>query len=553
MKSDSSEPEIAVVGAGPVGLACAARLASFGVRCVVFDKAAYLLRKGSKACLIQGDALEVLDKVGCAEQIAYEGIPWRVAHTYIKDVEMITQPFPERSGFAQFVNISQYRIEQVLLQFVEKSPYTDILWSHEVTGVCNDDTAVTLVVNTPAGEKRFSFAYVVACDGVNSRLRDLTGVEFTGYTHQSRFLITDIRANIARTKERHFFFDSHFNPGRQVVMHPQPDNIWRIDWQLAPGADIEQEKRNGALDARIRRVIGDIPYEIDWISTYRFNQRVIRQFKVGRIIFAGDAAHSLPPYGSRGMNSGIQDADNLAWKIAYVLHGHANEGLLDSYHAERYPAALENLRVTEATMKFMVPPNRFKRLQRRIIFKLAVPFKSVRRLVNHGKMAEPYTYKDVNIFVSPVASPLIGAFSPDARIFIDDVKSRLRRLFGAEFVCLFFGTPNEAREFIEANRDLSSSVPCRFVVAFPKGGEVASFPVPVTVITYDEILLFRQFYDGHAACWYLVRPDGHVVAKDFLQSSADFETTLVKCSGAVGMGPHAEPVRRGPLESTAVA
>jgi 3-(3-hydroxy-phenyl)propionate hydroxylase len=521
---------VGIVGAGPVGLALAARLATMGIDSVLLDKAPHLLRKGSKACLIQGDVLEILDKVGCASRIAYEGIHWRIAHTYIKDVEMITQQFPERVGFGQFVNISQYRIEQELLKFLSAHPHADIRWSHEVTGVEQHQDAATLTVATPDGEQRLSFDYVVACDGVHSKLRALTNVAFTGYTHGDRFLITDIRANIARSKERHFFFDSHYNPGRQLVMHPQPDNIWRIDWQLAPDTDIEQEKRNGKLDARIRRVIGDIPYQIEWLSTYRFNQRVVERFRLGRIFFAGDAAHSLPPYGSRGMNSGIQDADNLAWKLAYVLNGHAGDKLLDSYHAERYPAALENLRVTEATMKFMVPPTRFLRIQRSLIFKLAVPFKSMRRLVDHGKMAEPFSYRESSLIDASADSPLLGQFAPDAKIYIDGEKSRLRKLFGDAFVCLFFGTPNEARQFAALTRDLTPPVPLRFVAAFPQGAQAGLCAPHIKVATYDDILFFRNFYSGKAS-WYLVRPDGHIASRQSLPAAAELKEILAHCAG----------------------
>lgn len=537
---------VGIVGAGPVGLALAARLATMGIRSGLLELAPHLRKKGSKACLIQGDVLEVLDKAGCADRIADEGIHWRIAHTYVRDVEMITQHFPERVGFGQFVNISQYRIEQELLAFVEANPYVDILWSHEVTALAQQEDAVTLTVATPQGGQQLSFAYVVACDGVRSKLRELTKVAFAGYTHQDRFLITDIRANIARTKERHFFFDSHFNPGRQLVMHPQPDNIWRIDWQLAPDTDIEEEKRTGKLDARIRRVIGDIPYTIEWLSTYRFNQKVVEQFKVGRVFFAGDAAHSLPPYGSRGMNSGIQDADNLAWKLAYALQGHSGEALLESYHAERYPAALENLRVTEATMKFMVPPSRFKRLQRSLIFKLAVPFKSVRKLVDHGKMAEPFKYAASSLFPSAASSPLVGQFAPDASIVIDGVKTRLRKLFGDGFVCLFFGTRDEASAFLAVAQKQPSPVPVKFVAAFPRGGFIKPFREDITVATYDDILFFRNFHDGKAA-WYLVRPDGHIATRQSLADAASFNDILAQCAACPAMAEQSGMIRKSAM------
>ncbi|MDN3576660.1 FAD-dependent monooxygenase [Chitinimonas viridis] len=532
MTLTSHTSRVGIVGAGPVGLTLAARLATQGIPSIVLDKSPHLMPKGSKACLIQGDVLEVLDKIGCADRIAEEGIHWRVAHTYIKDVEMITQTYPERVGFGQFVNISQYRIEQELLAYVEQSPLTEVRWSHEVTAVAQHDGYVGISVTTPEGDQTLTFDYLVACDGVRSKLRDLTGVEFTGYTHQDRFLITDIRANIPRTKERHFFFDSRFNPGRQLVMHPQPDNIWRIDWQLAPGADIDKEQADGRLDARIRKVIGDIPYKIEWLSTYRFNQRVVERFKLGRIFFAGDAAHSLPPYGSRGMNSGIQDADNLSWKLAYVLDGKADERLLDSYHDERYPAAVENLRVTEATMRFMAPPTRWERLRRSAIFQLAVPFKGIRRLVDHGKMAEPFVYENGTLYSHAANHPLVGQFAPDGSIYLDGTRSRLRKLFGDGFVCLFFGTQAESDAFSAMTRQLPVPVPLKYVLTHTKGTPPPSADDGTTVAAYDDILFYRKFYTGEPA-WYLIRPDGHIATRGALNDALRLREAVLHSSACL--------------------
>lgn len=534
MNSISTNPEslapVGIVGAGPVGMTLAARLANMGIPSVIMDKFPHLMKKGSKACLIQGDALEVLDKIGCADQIAHEGIHWRIAHTYIRDVEMITQEFPERVGFGQFVNISQYRIEQELLAFLEATPLATLLWSHEVSGISQTKDRVKVDLLHEGDKKSLSFRYLVACDGVHSKIRDLTGVKFAGYTHQDRFLITDIKANIARTKERHFFFDSNYNPGRQLVMHPQPDNIWRIDWQLAPDTDVEAERQNGKLDQRIRKVIGDVPYHIEWLSTYRFNQKVVEQFRLQNIFFAGDAAHSLPPYGSRGMNSGIQDADNLAWKLASVLQGKGTDALLDSYHAERYPAALENLRVTEATMRFMVPPTFIRRLHRRILFSLSVPFKSVRRLVDHGKMAEPFVYRNSSLIPKDVKNPLIGQYAPDGRIFLGKRKSRLRKLFDHQFVCLFFGSQDEAGRFVGTVNQMELPIPVKLVTAFPAGHEIGPMPANVTVATYDDILTYQSFYDGRAA-WYLVRPDGHIATRRNLDEASALKNILAQCAG----------------------
>ncbi|MBP2326416.1 2-polyprenyl-6-methoxyphenol hydroxylase-like FAD-dependent oxidoreductase [Kibdelosporangium banguiense] len=518
---------VGIVGAGPIGLVAALRLASFGVRSVILETRPELLKQGSKACLIQGDALEILDKVGCAKQVADESVRWHIGHTYVRGKEIRRTEFDIPVGYGPFHNISQYRIEQVLLERVEANPLTEVWWGHNVTAVSQDEDGVTVLAETQHGRKDNRFAYLVACDGVRSTLREIVGVEWTGYSHKDRFLITDIKAVLPLAKERHFHYDPPFNPGRQLVMHPQPDDVWRIDWQLPPDADIEAEQRDGRLDRRIRAVIGDIPYEIDWLSTYRFHQRVVDRLKVGRIFFAGDAAHALPPYGSRGMNSGIQDADNLAWKLALVLAGKARESLLDTYHTERYAAAEENLRITEATIRFMVPPSRWKHMLRNTLLFLAPPVKSLRRHVNSGRMAEPHVYRESPIVEPPGDSPVLGSFAPDGKVIIDTRKVRLRTLLGHDFVGLYFGSDPAA-----AVRFAHEALPTRSVLVLPDGVQPQGLPDDVTVV-YEKDSKLRASYGATDGTWFLIRPDGHVAATGNAADASRFAEVLRRASDGI--------------------
>jgi 3-(3-hydroxy-phenyl)propionate hydroxylase len=503
---------VGIVGAGPVGLACAARLASFGIGSVVLESEPALRPQGSKACLIQGDVLEILDKVGCAGQVAAEGVRWNVARTYVRGVEIVKTVYRIPVGYGPFINISQYRIEQILLDRVQSDAECRVLWSHRVSGLRQDGDGVLIEAQTPDGPRGYRFRYVVAADGVRSAMRDLAGAEWTGYSHGDLFLITDLQADVPFTRERHFHYDPPFNPGRQLVAHAQPDRIWRIDWQLAPDADIEAEKRNGELDRRIRRVIGDIPYEIKWLSTYRFHQRVVREFRAGRVFFAGDAAHALPPYGARGMNSGLQDADNLAWKLAYVLRGIAPENLLDSYHAERHAAALGNLRVTEATIQFMVPPSAWRRRMRQVILATSLVIPAVRQHVNSGTMAAPHIYTDSPIVAAAGRRPLTGMFAPDGLVRSDGRRLRLRTLFGHELVVLYSarGTA-DGGEFAARAAPRIAGLPAAITLLLPPG----QAPPPgdgcfTPRLIYDDHPSLRADYPpGH---WFLVRPDGHVAA-----------------------------------------
>ncbi|SDN52788.1 FAD-dependent monooxygenase [Geodermatophilus sp. DSM 45219] len=544
--SRTDEP-LVVVGAGPVGLVTALRLADHGVRSIVLDAKPALQKQGSKACLIQGDVLEVLDKFGCAAPIAAEGVTWTVARTYVRDREIRSAHYAPGPGFGPFVNISQHRIEQVLLAAAERHPLVEVRWGHEVVGLEQDREAVTLRLTGPEGPDRLTAAYVVACDGVRSRLRELTGVRWTGYTHRDRFLITDIRARLDLPKERHFHYDPACNPGRQLVMHPQPDETWRIDWQLPPDADIEAEQVNGEFDRRVRAVIGDVPYEVDWVSTYRFHQRVVEHMRVGRVFFAGDAAHALPPYGSRGMNSGIQDADNIAWKLALVYQGQAEADLLESYHVERHAAARENLAVTEATIRFMIPPTRWRRWTRAVLLGLSGALPAARDRVNSGRMAEPFVYRE-----SPIVrgddpqQPLVGSFAPDARVAAAHSGTRLRRFFGAGFVGLVTAPDDSAAAAaVTAMRAQAWSQPASLVVVLPASGAATQLSelADVVVLRDVESQVRAGYGGGGTTCW-LVRPDGHIAAASTDPES--FASLLQACSrGPAGPAVKASTSTKG--------
>jgi 2-polyprenyl-6-methoxyphenol hydroxylase-like FAD-dependent oxidoreductase len=223
----------------------------------------------------------------------------------------------------------------------------------------------------------------------------LFGIDFPGRSHRDRFLIADVRAAMPFPRdERRFFFDPPQNPGRTMLVHPQPDDEWRIDWQVPGDTDAEEERRSGRLDDRIRQIVGDAAYELAWVTAYRFQQRVAERWRSGRAFLAGDAAHLFSPFGARGMNSGVEDAVNLGWRLALVRTGEADERLLDGYEHERRRAALENLRITAATMRFMAPPTALHRFVRDSILRGSLHSAALRRRVDSGRLAEPAVYED---------------------------------------------------------------------------------------------------------------------------------------------------------------
>jgi 2-polyprenyl-6-methoxyphenol hydroxylase-like FAD-dependent oxidoreductase len=384
---------VLIVGAGPVGMTLALELARYDVPSVLLDAKPHLEPEGSRAMVIARHTIETFLRLGCGEQVLAKGVALSSARTYFRDLELFHVKFPGagEGEIPRFLNLQQTYVEQYLHEQVAASPLIQVDWDSEVTGLDQDAEGVTLTLREGASLRG---AYAVACDGAHSAVRKLVRIEFTGRSFRDRFLIVDIRAELPFPNERRFFFDPPTNRGRQMLIHPQPDCEWRIDWQVPSETDAEAERGSGRLDRRIRALVGATPYELVWLTAYRFHERVAVRFRAGRVFLGGDAAHLFAPFGARGMNSGVEDARNLGWKLALVLAGEAPNVLLDSYEAERRPAALENLRVTSATMRFLAPPTPLHRALRNAILRASVRSRSARRFVNSGKLAEPAVLGD---------------------------------------------------------------------------------------------------------------------------------------------------------------
>lgn len=385
---------VLIVGAGPVGLTLALELARFDVPTVVFDAKPDATAEGSRAIVLARHALATFVRLGCGAPMLDKAVVLSRARTYYHDTELFCVEFPrEREGeLPRFVNLQQTYTEAALLDEVARTPTVEVRWNAHVSDLRQDGEGVTVLLS---GAREVRGSHVVGCDGARSMLRDLLGVGFPGRSHRDRFLIADVRAEMPFPRdERRFFFDPPQNPGRTMLVHPQPDDEWRIDWQVPGDTDAEAERGSGRLDERIRRVAGHGEYELVWLTAYRFHQRVADRWRSGRAFLAGDAAHLFSPFGARGMNSGVEDAVNLGWRLALVRAGEADDRLLDGYERERRTAALENLRVTAATMRFMAPPTLLHRLKREAILRGSLRSALLRRHVNSGRLAEPAVYAD---------------------------------------------------------------------------------------------------------------------------------------------------------------
>lgn len=499
---------VVVVGAGPVGLTLAGRLAQHGVAVTVLEAGGRLRGAGSKALCMQRETLEVWARLGVGEQVAARGIHWTLGRTYYRDRELFRTPLPSTGDdhFPPFVNVSQSEVEALLLARAEELGVT-VHWGRPVTGLEQDAGGVRVTAGAD-----FEAAYAVGADGVRSTVRERLGIGFPGHSYADRFLIADVRADLPFPRERRFFFDPPFNPGRTVLVHPQPDSVWRIDWQVPPDVDAEAERASGALDRRIRAVVSDRDYELVWLTGYRFAQRLADRFRLGRVFLAGDAAHAMSPFGARGLNSGVADAENLAWKLARVLAGRAPAALLDSYQVERRAAAAVNLAVTGATMRFMVPPTPLRRRLRNAVLRGSVRVPALRRRVDSGRLAEPFRYA-----ASPVVEPGLGQVAPDAPL----PGGRLRDHLGRDFVALLV-LPTGAGP----------------------GGEGGGLD-GVLVVAADSAAGRRYAPDGVPAggrLW-LIRPDGHLAARRDPVPGADLGALVAELTTAASGGarPPAQP------------
>jgi 3-(3-hydroxy-phenyl)propionate hydroxylase len=410
---------VVIVGAGPVGLALAIDLAQQGVATVVLDDN-NVVSVGSRAICWSKRSLEILDRLGIGDSCRAKGVTWQVGRTFHRDAEIWNFDLLPEAGHKMpaFVNLQQYYVEQYLVERAQDFPaLIDLRWKNRVTGLAQTADAVTVTIDTPDGPYALETDHLIACDGARSPVRAMMGLAFEGEPFDEQFLIADIEMTSAMPAERWFWFEPTFHPGQSALLHKQPDNIYRIDLQLGPDADAEAERQPDRIIPRIAQVVGHGDFRLDWASIYRFQCRRLAQFVQGRVIFAGDSAHVVSPFGARGGNGGLQDVDALGWRLGAVAQGRATPAILQDYDQERQHGADENIAASARTTRFMTPAAGVERTFRDAILHLAAKAPFARPLVNSGRLSRPCTYPldapdDARL---PVTSRP-GSVAPDAAI-----------------------------------------------------------------------------------------------------------------------------------------
>ena len=532
---------VVVVGAGPVGLALALdlaqRLQPAGQRVLLLDND-HRLSTGSRAICFAKRTLEIFDRLGVGQPLVDAGVSWNVGRVFfgsepVYAFDLLPEPGHQRPAF---INLQQYAVEGELVQRALAQANLDIRWKHQVCGLTPLTDHVALEVDTPDGRYTLHAQHLAACDGSRSTLRSLMGLETTGRVFQDRFLIADVHIDgelfEAGRSERWFWFDPPFHPGQSVLLHRQPEGVWRIDFQLGWQTDPEAEKRPEAIIPRVQALLRqgfgrDVPFRLVWASVYTFACQRMQRFRHGRVFFAGDAAHGVSPFGARGANSGVQDADNLAWKLAAVLQdqvrGAQAERLLDSYASEREFAADENLLNSTRATDFITPKSEISRLFRAATLQLARQHPFARRLVNSGRLSVPATLD---------GSPLS---TPDAETDAEAWPAALRPGAPAlDAPLLKNGQPTWLLQELHA---LAGTAVLLVI------GPAPAWPCPVPVLAVDgdtladvQGLLAQRYAGGTQATGqvgaaYLLRPDAHVAARWREPSAAAVQAALQRMLG----------------------
>ena len=521
-----------VIGAGPVGLAAAidARLQGLDVLVLDDDKTVSV---GSRAVCYAKRSLEILDRLGIANEACQLGVSWNIGRTFLEEDEVYQFNLVPDAGHKRpgMINLQQYHIEEMLIARA-LALGADIRWQHKVTAVTRHDDHATLKVETPDGSFDIEADWLVVADGARSPIRRHLGLDIEGRVFQDRFLIADVIMKADYPAERWFWFDPPFHPKQSVLLHKQSNNVWRIDFQLGWDADPEEEKKSEKVIPRLQAMLGDDrPFELEWVSIYTFQCRRMTDFRHGRVLFVGDAAHQVSPFGARGANSGFQDADDLMWKLGLVIKGKTSEKLLDTYAHDRQFAADENIMNSTRSTDFITPKSRTSRTFRNAVLSLAKHHPFARKLVNSGRLSVP-SFLTGSVLNTTDADEFAGQMVPgapmdDAPIKVQGQDTWLLDQVGKGFAALLFvdAVPSaETLATIQALRQGPVPVDTLIVSATPCQVEGAK-------VLWDAQGWMVRRYDAQPGTTYLLRPDQHVVARWRQWSLTALQTALKRAIG----------------------
>ncbi|WP_238366686.1 FAD-dependent monooxygenase [Mesobacterium pallidum] len=501
---------VAIVGAGPVGMTAALGLARAGVRCVLFDAKA-TFNDGSRAICVSRSSFHILERLGAVAPFLEKALPWTTGRSFYRGRQILEFDMPDSGSekFRPMYNIQQQFIEAYLWEAVAREPLIETRWQSRVNGVQDMDGGVRLSVEDPTGSYDFAADWLLAADGARSAVRAMRGLRLKGENYEGRYVIADVQMAHDYPTIRRALFDPDCRRGGTVLVHRQPDDIWRIDYQLGEGEDATEAVREEVVRASVAAVLEEIghqgPWELEWWSIYSANTLALDDYRDGRVFFVGDSAHIVPIFGVRGLNNGLADADNIAWKLARVVRGRAPEQLLDSYSPERRGATLDVFENASKSARFMTPPSVGWTLMRDAALGLALDHPWAGQLANPRQMT-PYTYADSPVVAADdprfAGGPVPGAALPETRVEGGFLSDRL----GPGFTLL------------ACDPALTVTHPDLHTVILPPDSEAA------------------RMLSAAPRTAYLVRPDGHIAAR---WARAETDTIRAALDHALGGDPDA--------------
>ena len=505
-----------VIGAGPVGLAAAIDSRLQGLDVLLFDEEDSV-SIGSRAVCYAKRALEILDRLGVGDTIVDKGVSWNVGRTFMREEEVYRFNLVPDAGHKRpgMINLQQYHLEEALVRRAEVLG-VDLRWKYKVAGVTPLDDGARVSVETPDGAFDIDADWLIVADGARSNVRRQLGLDIEGHVFKDRFLIADVIMKADFPAERWFWFDPPFHPNQSVLLHKQSDNVWRIDFQLGWDADPEEEKKPENIIPRVKAMLGDQrEFTLEWASIYTFQCRRMKNFRHGRLLFVGDAAHQVSPFGARGANSGFQDTDDLLWKLALVMKGLAPEALLDTYDADRTYAADENIRNSTRSTDFITPKSAVSKLFRNAALELARTQPFARKLVNSGRLSVP-AFLVRSALNTPDADAFEGNMVPgapldDAPVRVGGKDAWLLDQLGNRFQLLAFADSVEQLDPVvraQAAVLADAALPVEVVLVLAHAGEAQGLTV-----LHDRDGLMAQRMDARPGTCYLIRPDQHVAAR----------------------------------------
>jgi 3-(3-hydroxy-phenyl)propionate hydroxylase len=548
MDSGVASAPVVIVGAGPIGLVTALELARFGVPSIVLEQDLRVAH-GSRAIVLTRRSLEILQQAGVDAPFRRKGLPWSLGRSFYrgKEIYRMVMPHDEDDRFMPGLNIQQQYIEEYLVDFCSNNPLVDLRWGQKVVGIAQTEGAAALRIDTPDGEYGMSADWVIAADGGRSAIRKLLGLRLEGRSYAGTFVIADIKAKMDLPTERLCHFDPAWNPGNNVLIHRQPDDMWRIDFRLPDEETPEQALLPATLTQRINAVLSMLgqktEWRLDWATVYSASTLTLPDFVHGRVLFTGDAAHLLPIFGVQGCNTGLQDCNNMAWKLAFVVRGWSHPALLDTYSSERVQAARDICEEAGKSTRFMTPPTRGGRLMRDAVLSFCLSEDFLKDLL-HWRTSRPHNYQLSALNSYPEANAAfadgLACGQPARNVKLGDDDYLFDRFdAGAAFHVLIFARAAILSADIEQILLESGRQPfpvIRFLIGPRLGGAETA---RADLVIEDADGRIARKYGAHEGTVYVLRPDLHVCAR-WRKSSAREVCRALRIAACTSAAPAPE-------------